>query len=92
MANRAHRNAIVNLKDFLSRLAERDKENSITVPDRRDRAPRGQLCFDVLAPVGDRFDPAIRLFDHATVSLKIAATFCSGKVAIPSPETILMSG
>ena len=43
-------------------------------------------------PVGNRFDPTIRFFNHATVSLNTAAILLSGKVVMPSRDTILISG
>ena len=42
--------------------------------------------------VGNRFDPTIRFFNHATVSLNTAAILLSGKVTMPSLDTILISG
>src|SRR5438045_366885 len=92
VTNRAHGNAIVNLEEFLSRLAQRNKQDAIAITERGDRAARGELRLNVFAPVRDRFDPAIRLLDHATVSWKMLATFCSGRVAMPSRETTLISG
>src|SRR6184192_3034479 len=92
MTNRAHRDPVVNLKNLLPHASERYEKNSVTISDRRDRTPRRQLRFDVLAPVRDRFYPTIRFFDHATFCLKISAIFSSGKVMIPSRETILING
>ena len=54
--------------------------------------PGASCAFDVLAPVRDRFYPTIRLFDHATISLKTAAILLSGKVVIPSRDTTLITG
>src|ERR1041385_9495833 len=71
VTDRAHRDAIVNLKNFLTRLTEREKQNAVAITKRGDRAARGELRLDVFAPVRDRFDPAIRLLDHPTVSLKM---------------------
>ena len=92
MTDCTHRNPVVNLENFLPCLAECEKQNSVVITERCNRAARGKLCFDVLAAVGDRLNPTIRLFDHATVSLKTAAILLSGKVVIPSRDTILMSG
>ena len=92
MTNGAHGNAVVNLKKFLPSLTEGEKQDAIAIAKRHDRTARGELHFDVLAAVGDRFNPTIRLFDHATVSLNTAAILLSGKVLMPSRETILMSG
>src|SRR4029077_15321793 len=52
----------------------------------------GELPVDILAPVGDRFDPTIRLFDHATISLNTAAILLSGKGVMPSRDTNLITG
>src|SRR5438034_6810189 len=92
MTNRAHRDPVVNLKNLLPHASERYEKNSVTISDRRDRTPRRQLRFDVLAPVRDRLYPTIRLFDHATFCLNTLAIFCSGNVVIPSRETVLISG
>src|SRR5438552_9409550 len=71
MADRAHRDPVVNLKNLLPRPAERHKQNSVTISERRNRAARSQLRFDILATVRDRFHPTIWLFNHATLCLKI---------------------
>src|SRR4051794_7105740 len=92
MPDRAHRDSIVNFEEFLARFAERQEKNSITVPERHDRAAARQLRLDVFRAIRDRFDPAIRLFDHATLRLNTAAIFFSDKVVIPSRETILITG
>ena len=92
MTNRSHRNPIVNLEKFLARLTEREKQNALAISERGDGTAGGQLPFDVFAPVGDRFDPTIRLFDHATISLNTAAILFSGKVVMPSRDTILITG
>src|SRR5262245_10515790 len=64
MPNCSHCDPIVNLEKFLARLTERDKQNAFAVTERRDGTTGGELPFDVLAPVSDRFDPTIRLFNH----------------------------
>src|SRR5438067_6480124 len=92
MADCGHRDPIVNLENLLPRATERDEENSVTISDGSDRTALRQLRLNVLAPIRDRLHPTIRLFDHATLCLKIPAIFCSGKVLIPSRETILISG
>ena len=92
MPNRSHRDPVVNLEKFLARLAKRDKQNAFPLTQRRDGTTGRELSFDVLAPVGDGFDPTIRLFDHATISLNTAAILLSGKVLIPSHDTILITG
>ena len=92
MTNRPHCDPIVDLENFLPRLADSEKQNGVAITERGDRTARRQLPFDVLAAVSDRLDPTIRLFDYATVSLKTAAILLSGKVVMPSRDTILMSG
>src|SRR5438105_4784906 len=92
VADRAHRDPIVNLENLLPCAAERDEDNPVTIPDGRNRTALRELGLDVLAPVRNRFHPTIRFFDHATLCLKIPAIFSSGRVLIPSPETILISG
>ena len=92
MTNRSHRNPIVDFKNLLPRLAEGEKQNAIAVPKRCDGTAGRELCLDILAAIGDGFDPTIRLFDHATVCLNTAAILLSGKVVMPSRDTILMSG
>ena len=92
MPDGSHRDAVVYLENFLPRLADSEKQNAIAKSERCDGTPRSELRFKVLAAVGDRFDPTIRFFDHATVSLKTAAILLSGKVVMPSRDTILMSG
>src|SRR5437870_13722703 len=92
MTNRAHRDPVVNLKNLLPHASERYEKNSVTISDRRDRTPRRQLRFDVLAPVRDRLYPTLRLFDHATFCLHPLAIFGYGKVLLPSPEPVLISG
>src|SRR5207247_3429300 len=89
---RSHCDPIVDLKKFLPRLTDGKKQNAVAITDRCDRAARGELRFDILAAIRDRFDPTIRLFDHATVSLNTAAILLSGKVLMPSRDTILMMG
>src|SRR5262249_60672267 len=92
VANRAHRDPIINLEKFLTRLTKGEKQNPVAISKRRDGTTRRKLPFDVLAPVRDRFDPTIRLFDHATSSLNTAAILFSGNVGMPSRETILITG
>ena len=92
MADRAHRDPIINLENFLPGPAERQKQNPIAITNGRDRTARRELRLDVFAPVRNRFDPTIWLFDHATVLLKSAAIFFSGRVVMPSRETILITG
>src|SRR4029077_4899707 len=92
MPNPSHCDPIVNLEKFLARLTKRDKQNAFAITQRRDGTTRGELAFDVLAPVGDRFDPTIRLFNHATISLNTAPILLSGKVVMPSRDTILIMG
>ena len=92
MTNRPHGDPIVDLEKFLPRLTDGEKQNAVAIADRCDRAARGELGFDILAAISDRFDPTIRLFDHATVSLNTAAILLSGKVVMPSRDTILMMG
>src|SRR5438270_395370 len=92
MPDRAHGDPVVNLENLLPRAAEGYKKNSVAIAHGRDRTPCRELRFDVLAPVRDRFHPTIRFFDHATFCLKIPAIFSSGRVLIPSRETILISG
>src|SRR3954470_24067585 len=92
MTNRSHGDAIVNLEQFLPCPSQSKKQNSIPITESDDRAAGRELGLDVLAAVRDRLDPAIRLFDHATLRLKRAAIRFSGKVLIPSRETILITG
>src|SRR5437868_7178474 len=92
MSNRAHGNSIVNLEKFLPRLPEGEEKDPVAVPESHNRAAAGQLRFNVFRAVRDRFNPAIRLFDHATLRLKTAAIFFSGKVVIPWRDTILITG
>src|SRR5689334_5002144 len=92
MTYRSHRDPIIDLEDFLTRPAERQKHNSLVVANCSDRASRCQLRFNVLPPVGDCLNPTVRLFDHATDCRKISAIFSSGKVLMPSPETVLITG
>ena len=92
MPNRSHCDPIVDLEKFLARLTKRDKQNAFAITERRDGTTGSELPFDVLAPVGDCFDPTIRLFDHATISLNTAAILLSGKVVMPSRDTILITG
>src|SRR6267143_2149477 len=92
MTDRAHRDPVVNLENLLAHAPNRHKENAVPISHCRDRTAGCELRFDVLAPVRDRFHPTIRFFDHATLCLKIPAIFASGRVLIPSPETILISG
>src|SRR5262249_49474592 len=92
VTNRSHRDPIVNLKKLLARLTKREKQNPVAISKRRDGTTRGELPLDVLAPVGDRFDPTIRLLDHATNSLNTAAILLSGNVVMPSRDTILITG
>ena len=92
MTNRPHGDPIVNLENLLPHLTESEKQNALAITERRDRTARSQLPFDVLAAVGDRLNPTIWLFDHATVSLNTAAILLSGNVVMPSRDTILMRG
>src|ERR1700757_1815597 len=92
MPNRSHRDPVVNLEKFLASLTKRNKQNAFAVTQRRDGTTGRELPFYVLAPVGDGFDPTIRLFDHATISLKMAEILLSGKVVMPSLDTILITG
>src|SRR4029453_16175230 len=92
ITNRTHRNPVVNLKNLLARLAKGHKQNAVAITERCDRAARSELRFDVLTAVSDRFDPTIRFFNHATVSLNTAAILLSGNVVMPSRDTILISG
>src|SRR6266567_3351847 len=92
MPNPSHCDSIVDLEKFLARLAKREKQNAFSITQRRDGTAGGELPFDVLAPVGDGFDPTIRLLDHATISLNTAAILLSGKVVMPSRDTILITG
>src|SRR5437660_5337187 len=92
MADRPHRDPVVNLKNLLPRTAKSHEKNSIAISDCRDRTAGRQLRFDVLAPIRNRFHPTIRFFDHATFCLNTAAIFSSRNVSIPSPETILITG
>src|SRR5579885_3791515 len=92
VSNRSHGDAIVDFKNLLTRTTSCKEQDAVAITQSGDGAARSQLRFDVFAPVGNRLDPAIRLFDHATVSLKTAAILLSGKVAMPSRDTILISG
>src|ERR1041385_2026339 len=92
MSDRAHRDAIVNLEKFLPRFSEGEEKNPVAIAERDDRAAARQLGFDVLRAVRDRFDPPVWLLDHATLRLKTAAIFFSGKVVMPSRDTTLMTG
>src|SRR5258708_2231838 len=92
MSDCAHGDAVVNLENFLAGQANGEKENAVAEAERGDGIAGSELSLDVLAPVRNRFNPAIRFFDHATDFLKRAAIFSSGKVVIPSRETTLMSG
>jgi hypothetical protein len=92
MTNRTHRDPVVDFKNLLTRLTDGEKQNAVAITKRRDRTARRELRFDVLAAVGDCFDPTIRFLNHATVSLNTAAILLSGKVVMPSRDTILISG
>src|SRR5262249_4175191 len=92
VTNRTHRNPIVDLKNLLARLTYSEKQNAISIAERCDRTARSKLRFDVLAPVGDGFNPTVRFFNHATLSLNTAAILFSGKVVMPSRDTILIRG
>src|SRR3981081_3179285 len=92
MPDRAHRDAVVNLEKLLPRFPQRQEQNSVPVSDRDDRATRRDLRLDLSRAVRDRFDPTIRLFDHATLRLNTAAIRFSGNVVMPSRETTLMIG
>src|SRR5437762_2792260 len=92
VTDRSHPDTIVDLEKFLPPLTEGEEQNAVAITERRDGTAGGELPFNVLAPVGDRFYPTIRLFDHATISLNTAAILLSGKVVMPSRDTILMTG
>ena len=92
MTDRSHPDTIVDLEKFLPCLTECEKQNTVAITERRDGTAGGELPFNVLAPVGDRFYPTIRLLYHATISLNTAAILLSGKVVMPSRDTILMTG
>src|SRR4051812_5955014 len=92
MSDRAHRDPIVNLEKLLSRFSQRQEKNSVAITQRDNWAAARELRLDVFRAVRDRFNPAVRLFDHATLRLKTAAIFFSGKVVMPSRETILIIG
>src|SRR3954468_4008186 len=84
VTDRAHGNPIVNFENLLSRTSEREKQDPAGITQCRNRAARRQLRLDIFATVGDRFDPAIWLFDHATDSLKMLSILSSRRVLIPS--------
>src|SRR6202790_5669778 len=92
MTNCAHGNPIIDLEKFLPIRAEGQEQNPVAIADCRDRTSRGELGLNVFAAIRNRFDPAIWLFDHATLRLKSAAIRFSGKVAMPWRDTILMTG
>src|SRR6188474_1230226 len=92
MTNRTHRNSIVDLEEFLPVASHGQKQNPVAISDSRDRTSRCQLSFNVLTAIRNRFNPAVWLFNHATLRLKSAAIRFSGKVVIPSPETTLITG
>ena len=48
MTDRTHRNPVVNLEDFLSRLAEREKQDTVAITERCNWTTRSELRFDVL--------------------------------------------
>src|SRR3954468_22124333 len=92
MTDRAHRNTIVNLKDFLSRSTKSQKKNPFIETDGSDGASGRELRLDVLATIRYGLNPAIRFFNHATDSRKIAAIRSSASVLMPSRETVLITG
>src|SRR4051794_4794146 len=71
----AHRDPVVNLEKFLPRFAEREKQDPVPIPQGYNWTAAGQLRLDVLRPIRNRFDPAVRLFDHATLRLNTAPIF-----------------
>src|ERR1017187_6822465 len=92
MTDRAHGNPVIDLEEFLPAPAEGQKQNPVAIADCRDGTSRGELRLNVLAAIRNRFDPTIWLFDHATLRLKSAAIRFSGKVVMPSRDTILITG
>src|ERR1051326_43508 len=92
VSDRAHRDAIVNLEKFLPRFSEGEKQDPVAKSKRADWVSARQPCLAVFRAVRDCLDPAIWLFDHATLRLKIFPIFFSGNVVMPSRETILMTG
>src|SRR5450432_1267352 len=90
MPNRTHGDAIVNFENLLARAPERDEQNALATTDRSDRASGSELRLDVFAAICDRFDPTIWLFDHATDLWKTSAMLSSGRVLMPSRETVLI--
>src|SRR4051812_14429739 len=92
MPNRSHGDAIVDLENLLARAAQGDKNNSLRATDRRDRTARCELRLNVLAPIRDRLNPTIRLFDHATELWNTSAIDSSARVLMPSREPFLIPG
>src|SRR4051794_32537222 len=90
--NRSHGNPVVNLENLLARPAESQEKDSVGIADRGNGTAGGKLGLDVFAPVRDRLDPAIRLFDHATDSLKMLWILSSASVVIPCFDTVLITG
>jgi len=91
MPDRAHRDAIVNLEQFLRVFFEGQKENSVPVPERDNRAPGRKLRLDVLGAVRRSLRPneyGSSIMPRSV--LNTAAIFFSGNVVIPSADTILM--
>ena len=71
--------AVADFKQLLPLAPEGEKQDAIAIAERGDGAAPGELMLDVFAPVGDGFDPAVGLFDHATglslIDENLEATF-----------------
>ena len=64
MPNGPHGDAVVHLENLLPLAPERAHQDAALIIQRNDGTARGDLGFDVLAPVGDGFDEAERFFNH----------------------------
>src|SRR3954452_11762296 len=92
MTDRTHRDPIVDLENLLPSRTHGDEKNSVIATDGNDRAATRELRLDVLATIGDCFDPPVRLFDHATLRLNNSAVFSVATVLIPSRATTYITG
>src|SRR5207244_13292287 len=90
VTDRSHPDTMLDLEKFLPRLTECEEQNAVAITERRDGTAGGELPFNVLAPVGDRFYPTIRLLYHATIFLNTATILLSVKVVMPFLEKIFM--
>jgi hypothetical protein len=64
MPDRPEPDPIINLEQLLPFTPQREQQDAFAVVDPSDGAAPGELMFDILTPIGDGFDPAVRFFDH----------------------------